>query len=104
MATIVVYVISIWGAYGWFNQLIIVDGDNDNDNDIIALGPHFKNEYNQIVEAFNNGQCIMFLFKNITISSTRDQYLRTVASTIVSTIVDTFTQLQLQVIHNKLCI
>jgi hypothetical protein len=35
MATIVVCIIGIRGAYGRFNQLIIVDGDNDND--IIAF-------------------------------------------------------------------
>jgi hypothetical protein len=103
MATIVVCVIGIRGAYGRFNQLIIADGDNDNDNDIIALGPHFQKEYNQIVEAFNSGQCVMVLFKNITISSTGDRYLRTDPSTIISTVIDTFAQLQLQAIHNKLC-
>jgi hypothetical protein len=103
MATIAVCVIGIRGAYGRFNQLIIADGDNDNDNDIIALGPHFQKEYNQIVEAFNSGQCVMVLFKNITISSTGDRYLRTDPSTIISTVIDTFAQLQLQAIHNKLC-
>jgi hypothetical protein len=94
MATIVVCVIGIRGAYGRFNQLIIADGDNDNDNDIITLGPHFQKEYNQIVEAFNSGQCVMVLFKNITISYTGDRYLCTDPSTIISTVVDTFVQLQ----------
>jgi hypothetical protein len=103
MDTIAACIIGIRGAYGHFHQLIIADGDSNSDNDIIALGPHFQKEYNQIVEAFNSGQCVMVLFKNIAISPTRDRYLCTDASTIISTVVDTFVQLQLQTIHNKLC-
>jgi hypothetical protein len=45
----------------------------------------------------------MVLFKNIGISQTGDQYLCTDASTIISTDVDNFVQIQLQSIHNKLC-
>jgi hypothetical protein len=93
MATIVVCVIGIRGAYGRFHQLNITDGYSDSDNDIIALGPHFQKECNQIVEGFNSGQCVMILFKNIAISPTGDRYLRTDVSTIISTIVDTFVQL-----------
>ena len=54
--------IGIRNAYGHFNQLLVADGDIENDNDIIALGPQFQVEYNQIIEAFNNGLCIMVLF------------------------------------------
>jgi hypothetical protein len=103
MATIAACIIGIRGTYGRFHQLITVDGYSDSNNDIIALGPHFQKEYNQIVEAFNSGQCVMVLFKNIAISPTRNRYLCTDASTIISTVVDTFVQLQLQTIHNKLC-
>ena len=104
LATLAVCVIGIRGAYGRFNQLLIADGDTENDNDIIALGPQFQVEYNQIVEAFNNGLCIMVLFKNITISQTGDRYLCTNASTIISTVVDNFVQEQLKAIHSKLCV
>jgi hypothetical protein len=103
IAMIAACVIGIRAAYGHFHQFIIVDGYTDSDNDIIALGPHFQKEYNQIVEPFNSGQCVMVLFENIAINPTRDRYLCTDANTIISTVVDTFVQLQLQIIHNKLC-
>ena len=64
--------IDIRGSYGRFNQLLVADGHTENDNDIIAFSPQFQVEYNQIVEAFNNGLCVMVLFKNITISQTSD--------------------------------
>ena len=104
LATLAVCVIGIRGAYGRFNQLLIADGDTEIDNDIVALGPQFQVEYNQIVEAFNNGLCVMVLFKNITISQTGDRYLCTNASTIISTVVDNFVQEQLKAIHSKLCV
>ena len=94
--------IGIRGAYGRFNQLLVADGDTENDNNIVALGPQFQVEYNQIVEAFNNGLCVMVLFKNITISQIGDRYLCTNASTIISTVVDNFVQEQLKAIHSKL--
>ena len=62
LATLVVCVISIRGAYGRFNQLLVANGDTENDNDIVAFGPQFQVEYNQIIEAFNNGLCVMVLF------------------------------------------
>ena len=103
-ATLVVCVIGIKGAYGRFNQLTVVDGNIKNENDIIALSPQFQKEYNQIVEAFNNGHIIMVLFKNITINQIGERYLGTNASTIISTMVDNFVQEQLKAIHNKLCV
>lgn len=32
---------------------------------IMGLGPRNIKEYNQIVKAFNNRQCVMILFKNV---------------------------------------
>ena len=94
--------IGIGGAYGHFNQLLVLDGDTEDDNDIVALGSQFQVEYNQILEAFNNGLYVMVLFKNITISQTGNQYLRIDADTIISTMVDNFVQKQLKAIHSKL--
>ena len=94
--------ISIRGAYGRFNQLLVANGDTENNNGKVALGPQFQVEYNHIVEAFNNGLCVMVLFKNITISQTGNRYLCTNASTIISTVVDNFVQEQLKAIHSKL--
>ena len=84
--------------------MLVVDGDSENDNDIVAFGPQFQVEYNQIVEAFNNGLCVMVLFKNITISQTDNRYICTDASTIISTVVDNFVQEQLKAIHSNLCV
>lgn len=102
-ATIVVCVIGIRGTYGRYHQLVIADGFTESDNDIVALGPQFQKEYNQIVEAFNSGQCVMVLFKNLSVSQSGERYLRTEASTIISSVVDNFVQMQLQSIHNRLC-
>ena len=44
----------------------------------------------------------MVLFENITISQTNNLYLRTDASTIISTMVDNFVQEQLKAIYSKL--
>ena len=102
-ATIAVCVIGIRGTYGRYHQLVIADGFTESDNDIVALGPQFQKEYNQIVEAFNSGQCVMVLFKNLSVSQSGERYLRTEASTIISSVVDNFVQMQLQSIHNRLC-
>ena len=103
IATIAVCVIGIRGTYGRYHQLVIADGYTENDNDIVALGPQFQSEYSQILEAFNNGQCVMVLFKNISVSQSGERFLRTEGSTILSTVVDNFVQMQLQAIHNRLC-
>ncbi len=102
-ATIAACVIGIRGRYGKYEQLLIADGETENDNDVIALSHHFNKEYTQIVEAFNNGQCVMVLFKNVGVTQQGDRYLLTNASTIVSTVVDDFTRSQLVETHNKLC-
>jgi hypothetical protein len=40
------------------------------------VGNNFKIEYDQLVEAYNGGQCAMLLIKNVTTTSKGDQYLR----------------------------
>jgi hypothetical protein len=75
----------------------------ENDNDVVAYGPQFQSGYNQIVEVFNSGQCVMVLIKNIAISQTKDRYLCGESSIIISTVVANFVQMQLHTIHNKMC-
>jgi hypothetical protein len=45
---------------------LIVNGKNEFDQYIIALGNNFKTKYEQLLEAYNGGQCVMVLIKNVT--------------------------------------
>lgn len=93
-------VIGIRDTYKRYDQLVIVDEYIENDNNIIALGPQFQNEYIQIVKPFDNVQCVMALFKNIQ----SGEYFPCIeGSTIISTVVDNFVQMQSHAIHNMLC-
>ncbi len=57
------------------NQLLIIDGESEFDQDVFALGNNFKTEYEELLEAYNEGQCAMVLIKNV--ASKEDWYLRT---------------------------
>jgi hypothetical protein len=87
-ATIVAVVISIRGEFEHTHQLQIADNLTEYDQDVVALGPQYQKEYEQIVKAFNNGQCVMVLFKNITYTSIGDRHLRCEIYTILSTVID----------------
>lgn len=50
-------------------------------------------KFNQIVEAFNNGQYVMVLLKNISVSQCGERYLRTEASTIITSLVNNFAEM-----------
>jgi hypothetical protein len=39
---------------------------------IFALGNNFRTEYEQLFEAYNGGQCVMVLIKNVTITTKGD--------------------------------
>jgi hypothetical protein len=44
---------------------LIIDGESEFDQDVFALGNNFKTEYEELLEAYNEGQCAMVLIKNV---------------------------------------
>jgi hypothetical protein len=49
--------------------LLIVDGEGEFDQNIIVFGNNFRIQYEQLFEAYNQGQCAMVLIKNATTTS-----------------------------------
>ncbi len=50
-------------------QLLIANGEGEFDQDVFAFGNNFRIEYDQLFEAYNEGQCVMLLIKNVTTTS-----------------------------------
>ncbi len=44
-------------------QLMITNEEGEFDQDVIAMGDNFKLKYEQLLEAYNEGQCAMILIK-----------------------------------------
>ncbi len=66
--TIVIIVIGVKGIKDNKDekQLLVVDGEGEFDQNILALGNNFIIKYEQLFEAYNEGQCTMVLVKNVT--------------------------------------
>jgi len=54
--------------------LLIVDREGEFEQHV--LGNNFKTNNEQLFEAYDGGQCIMVLIKNMVTTSKGDQYLR----------------------------
>lgn len=72
------------------------------DYDVLAFTDQFKVEYEQVVEAFNNGLCVMILFKNIATTKSGDKYLITKTHTIITPVEDDSTKKALQDVFEKM--
>jgi hypothetical protein len=55
---------------------LLVNGKSEFDQDFFTLGNNFKTKYEQLFQAYNGGQCVMVLIKNMATTSNGDQYLR----------------------------
>jgi hypothetical protein len=104
--TIAVCVIEVRGSfagkYGSLYQVVVADGIKDGDYDVLAFSDQFKIEYEQVVDAFNNGLCVMVLFKNISMTQSGDKYLVTRNHTIITPVVDESTRAELQRVFEKI--
>jgi len=49
--------------------LLIIDREGEFDQNVLALGNNFKTKYQQLLEAYNGGQCVMVLINNVIITS-----------------------------------
>jgi hypothetical protein len=56
-------------------QLMIINGEGEFDQDVLTMGNNFKLEYEQLLEAYNKGQCAMVLIKNMVATSKGNQFL-----------------------------
>jgi hypothetical protein len=50
-------------------QLMIVNWKGKFDQDVFMMGNNFIMEYEQFLEAYNGGQCVKVLIKNVTTTS-----------------------------------
>jgi hypothetical protein len=103
-ATITLIVIGVKGVGDskTKEQLLIANGKGEFHQDILALGNNFKTEHDQLLEAYNGGQCVMLLIKNVTTTSKGDQYLKAQHYTILTKVVDEATQTRFLQLHIKL--
>jgi hypothetical protein len=51
---------------------MIINEKREFDQDVIAMGDNFKLKYEQLLEAYNKGQCTMVLIKNVATTSKGD--------------------------------
>lgn len=54
---------------------MIIDGEGEFDQDVLTMGNNFKLVYEELLEAYNRGQCVMVLIKNMVATSKGDQFL-----------------------------
>jgi hypothetical protein len=55
---------------------MIINGEGDFDQDVLTMGNNFKLEYEQLLEAYNRGQCAMVLIKNMVVTSKGGRFLQ----------------------------
>ncbi len=67
---------------------MITHGQSEFDENVLVLGNNFRIKYEQVLEAYNGGQCAMVLIKNVTTTSKGNQYLRAHSYTILTKVVD----------------
>lgn len=82
--------------------LQVADGPNIHDHDALAMGPSFKDEYDQLVESYYGGQCTMVLIKNVGQTSSDDRQLFAKDHTIFAQIAEESVRAHLYDLHNKL--
>jgi len=76
-------------------QSLILDEKGEFDQDVLTFGYNFKTKYQQLLKAYNGGQCAMGIIKNVTTTTKGDRYLKAKHYTILIKIVDKTTQTQL---------
>ncbi len=54
--------------------MLIANEESEFEHDV--FGNNFKTKYEQLLETYNGGQCIMVLIKNVTISSKVNHFLK----------------------------
>ncbi len=63
--------------YGFSNATlppnhVFAHGESEFDQNILTIGNNFRTKYEQHLEAYNGGQSVMVLIKNVTTTSKGD--------------------------------
>jgi hypothetical protein len=66
---------------------LIANGKGKFDQKHFVLGNNFKTKYEQLLKAYNGGQCVMVLIINVTITFKGDQYLKAQHYTILTKVI-----------------
>jgi len=51
--------------------LLIIDRENEFDQNVLAFGNNFKTKYQELLKAYNGGQCVMVLCDNNVIITSK---------------------------------
>ena len=107
MATFSIIVVGLRGHYKSANnedfcQVIVADGIAEEDHDTVGFLRVFHDEYTKIKEAFESGENVLVMFKNITATSKYDRFFKTDAFTIVTPVIDEEEQKRLLDIYSRI--
>ncbi len=64
------------------------DGKCEFDQNVFAFGNNLKTQYEQLLEAYNGGQCGMVLIKNVTTTTKEDRYSKAKHNIILTKVLD----------------
>ena len=81
MAIFISIVVGVRGHYKSANnddncQVIVADGIVEEDHDTGGLSRAFHDEFTKIKNAFDNGENVLVMFKNITTTSKYDRFYK----------------------------
>ena len=82
--------------------MIVADGIREEDHDTVGFSRAFHDEYMKIKNAFESGEKVLVIFKNITTTSKYDRFLKTDAFTIVTPVIDEEERGKLLDIHSRI--
>ena len=107
MATFSSIVIGVRGHYKSANnddfcQVIVADGIGEEDHDTVGFSRAFHDEYTKIKTAFESGEKVLVMFKNITTTSKYDRFLKTDGYTIVTPVIDEEERAKLLDIYSRI--
>ena len=93
MATFSLIVVGVRGHYKSVNnddycQVIVADGIDEEDYDTVGFSRAFHDEYTKINNAFESGEQVLVIYKNITTTSKYDLFLKTDGYIIVTPVID----------------
>jgi len=107
MASFSIVVVDVRGLYKGennedFNQIMIADAIIKDDHDIIGFSHSFHDEYLKIKAAFESGEQVLVMFKNISTTLKYDRFLKTNAFSIVTPVVDEKECAKLLLIYSRI--
>ncbi len=75
--------------------MLIIYGENEFDQNVFAFDNNFREEYEQLFEGYNGGQCAMVLIKNVATTLKGYWYLKAQHYTILTKVINKATRVHL---------